>query len=151
MKHVTPEMVAAFKERFHKNPGHETYDRAVAAGIEAALSAAEGAPELYGIKAEPFLYGIQRPNGGAYLDEVCVDDKEDILQDLIDDNDMEDFKVVPLYLQPELSRHRQAISLFNARAERLNKLKDEYRPTMDQDILHSWAVDVVETLKGMQS
>lgn len=89
MKHITPEMVKAFKARFHEKPGEESYDAAVAAGLAAALEVRQSA-------------------------------------------------------------HREAVNLFIARADRLNKLKDEYRPTMDQDILHSWAVDVVETLKGMQ-
>lgn len=88
MKHVTPEMIKAFKVRFHEKPGQEAYDEAVAAGLAAALEVRQSA-------------------------------------------------------------HREATNLFLARAEHLAKLRKEYRPTMDQDILHSWAVDVVENLKAI--
>ncbi|NML11286.1 hypothetical protein HHL08_14215 [Sphingobium sp. AR-3-1] len=30
--------------------------------------------------------------------------------------------------------------------ERLARLAKEYRPTMDRDVLHSWAVDIVDAL-----
>ncbi|QSM04722.1 hypothetical protein PROPHIGD54-2_144 [Mycobacterium phage prophiGD54-2] len=35
----------------------------------------------------------------------------------------------------------------NALQLRLVKLADEYRPTMDQDVLHSWAKDVVQAIR----
>lgn len=52
-------------------------------------------------------------------------------------------------LEARQSDHRESINLFNARADQLTKLRQEYRPTMDPDILHSWAVDVVEILKAI--
>lgn len=52
---------------------------------------------------KPFMYGIMRPDGTAYFDEVCVDECDSrTLIDVIEEMGLEDHKVVPLYTRPAL-------------------------------------------------
>lgn len=175
MKHITPEMVKAFKARFHDKPGEESYDAAVAAGLVAAL--AVKTPHRMAIDA----FNLAAQNtwlkarlAALQLPAFLAENPKDVEQYLTDCGMPDAAPVEPvgwwyedkhgciiMSLDLDLAIEHEAagnpVSYLFAGPEakeeviaRLTKLRQEYRPTMDQDILHSWAVDVVETLKGMQ-
>ena len=51
----------------------------------------------------------------------------------------------PEYVRSDLARPSQAWD------ERVTRLVKEYRPTMDAEVLHSWAQDVVAALAAMDT
>lgn len=69
------------------------------------LCAKHAGTERNGIeRAEPFMWAIQEPGGGAYMDENCVSTSREIVEAEVDglnlglDADDEPYKVVPAYL-----------------------------------------------------
>lgn len=74
--------------------GNAAYTR-----LAAALSPSPQ-PNLRG-DPKPFMYGIMCPDGTAYLDEICVDSNDSqTLIDVIEEQELEGHKVVPLYVHP---------------------------------------------------
>lgn len=66
-----------------------------------ALAAQEKPEPGVAVKAaKPFMYGIMEPDGTAYMDEACVDLSGDTLKELIEEDEMAGYTVVPLYLHP---------------------------------------------------
>ena len=84
--------------RCEELPGSAAFFRDLA---DKALAAQEKPEPGVAVKAaKPFMYGIMEPDGTAYMDEVCVDLSADTLKEMIEEDEMTGYTVVPLYLHP---------------------------------------------------